>query len=96
MSKVVLKGYIQVSDSDLAAVLAELDRHIVATRSELGNICFEITQDTTNPTRFNVYEEFINKQAFEKHQARIIGSDWERVTRSAERHYQISIKKPSR
>ena len=90
MSKVVLKGYIIVADKDLSTVKQELENHKKLTRAEKGCLVFEVNQNKDNPNRFDVYEEFTNKQAFETHQARVKSSDWGRVSANAERHYEIS------
>ncbi|EPR4995117.1 putative quinol monooxygenase, partial [Vibrio navarrensis] len=41
------------------------------------------------PLRFDVYEEFVDKVAFEQHQKRVKASRWGKVTVSVERHYEI-------
>ena len=56
MSKITLKGFIVVPADDLDTVKAELDNHVQLTIAEEGCLVFEITQDQSNPNRFNVYE----------------------------------------
>ncbi|MDY6943235.1 MAG: putative quinol monooxygenase [Pseudomonadota bacterium] len=90
MSKVTLQGYIVVSDDDLAAVQAELLKHIELTRKEEGCLVFRVTQDKENKNTFTVYEEFVNREAFESHQQRVKRSQWGEITANVERHYQIS------
>ncbi len=90
MSKVILKGFVVVPEDDLSAVLKELNNHIDFTREEPGCLIFEVTQDLGNPTRFDVYEEFIDIAAFENHQQRVERSEWGRVSANVERHYEIS------
>ena len=89
-SKTTLQGFIVVPDSDLEAVIAALPNHIHLTRKEPGCLVFNVTQDPSHPTRFDVYEEFVDQEAFETHQARVRDSDWGRVTVGVERHYTIS------
>lgn len=89
MSKVILKGFIIVPAEDLAAVKEELINHKKLTLNELGCLVFEVTQSERIPNRFDVYEEFINKTAFESHQKRVNNSYWGEVTVNVERHYEI-------
>ena len=90
MSKITLNGHIEVPSEDLNAVLAELPNHIALTQAEAGCMTFKVTQDSSNPQRFDVYEEFTDKAEFEKHQARVKASHWEKVTKNVERFYTIT------
>lgn len=90
MPKVILKGYILVTDTDLAAVKKELLNHIQLTRQEEGCLVFEVSQDTENSNRFNVYEEFTDSISFESHQKRVRNSRWGEVSENVSRHYQIN------
>ena len=89
MSKVVLKGFIIIPSENLAAVQDELINHKKLTRNEPGCLVFNVTQSESNPNRFDVYEAFINKAAFEVHQARVKSSHWGKVSENVERHYEI-------
>lgn len=89
ISKVILKGYILVSDADLPQVLAELPTHIELTRAEAGCLVFEVLQDPEHINKFDVYEEFSDQQAFELHQERTRASKWARVTAKSSRHYTV-------
>ncbi|REC96430.1 putative quinol monooxygenase [Kushneria indalinina] len=89
MSKVVLKGFIQVPSDELEAINQELANHCRLTLEEPGCITFRVIQEENDPCRFNVYEEFVDREAFELHQRRVAGSDWGKLTRNAERHYDI-------
>ncbi len=89
MSKVILKGYILVPETDLAAVKSELSNHIALTRKESGCLVFEISQDYESVNLFNVYEEFSSTEAFKAHQERVHNSRWGEITVNVERHYQI-------
>ena len=90
MSKIVLQGFIIVPESDIEVVKNELLTHKKLTLSETGCLIFEVTLDAVNPNRFNVYEEFVNQEAFNYHQLRVKSSTWGKVTKDVERHYQIS------
>lgn len=90
MSKVILQVFIDVPDKDLSTVKRELENHINLTLEEPGCLVFKVTEDEANPNRFNVYEEFVDKSAFELHQKRVHSSNWGNVTKDVERHYEIS------
>ena len=90
MSKVILKGHIIVPTSDITAVKEELSTHITLTRQESGCLAFEVSQDTHNINRFDVYEEFVDQNSFSSHQDRVRDSKWGAVTVNVERHYQIT------
>jgi quinol monooxygenase YgiN len=89
MNKVVLKGYIVVPDSDLAAVDKELPVHIELTKKEDGCLIFEVTRDEKEKNRFHVYEEFESEEAFSNHQQRVRSSKWGSVTKNVERFYEV-------
>ena len=90
MSNVILKGYITVLDSDLVLVKKHLVEHVELTNQENGCLMFEVLQDKININQFSVYEEFVDKCAFEMHQLRVSKSEWGAVTKNVERHYVIS------
>lgn len=89
MSKIILSGYIKVPDADLEAVQQALAEHIALTRSEPGCRVFQVKADPTERGRFNVYEEFTDKSAFEAHRLRVQQSAWGKVSQHAQRYYQI-------
>lgn len=90
MTRIVLQGHIVVSTPDLPAVVEALPSHIELTRAEPGCLVFEVTQDAEDPFVFHVYEQFIDRAAFEHHQARVRASDWGSVTQGVERVYTIT------
>ncbi|WP_299690378.1 antibiotic biosynthesis monooxygenase [uncultured Vibrio sp.] len=90
MSKVILQGHIIVPSSDLKSVEQALVVHTKLTLSEPGCIAFRVTQSTLQPNRFEVYEEFTNRQTFEAHQRRVKASEWGEISKNATRHYQIT------
>lgn len=89
MSKVILKGFILVPESELKLVKSELVNHKRLTLEEPGCITFSVTENVVNPCRFDVYEEFTDNVAFEYHQKRVKASHWGKVTVNVERHYEI-------
>ncbi|SIO94121.1 putative quinol monooxygenase [Vibrio spartinae] len=89
MSKVTLKGFILVPESELESVKNELVNHQRLTLEEPGCISFSVTENLENPLRFDVYEEFTDQGAFEHHQQRVKASYWGKVTVNVERHYEI-------
>jgi len=90
MPKVILTGHIIVPDSDLPAVKKELITHKRLTSQEEGCLVFEVSQDEENLNKFNVYEEFIDRDSFSAHQKRVHESNWGAITVNVERHYQIT------
>ncbi|GAD00423.1 putative quinol monooxygenase [Agarivorans albus] len=89
MPKVTLKGFIIVPESELDIVKSELVNHKRLSLEEPGCIRFDVTESLENPLRFDVYEEFRDKSAFEYHQARVKASHWGKMTVNVERHYQV-------
>lgn len=89
MSKVILKGFILVPEPELELVKNELVNHKRLTLDEPGCITFSVIENPENPLRFDVYEEFVDKVAFEQHQKRVKASYWGKVTVNVERHYEI-------
>ncbi|HCG8655604.1 TPA: antibiotic biosynthesis monooxygenase [Vibrio parahaemolyticus] len=89
MTKVTLKGFILVPQSELELVKSELVNHRRLTLEEAGCITFSVIQSSDNPLRFDVCEEFTNKESFEQHQKRVKASYWGKVTVNVERHYEI-------
>lgn len=90
MSKVTLSGHIEVPTEHLDSVLAELPNHIALTQAEAGCMTFKVTQDSGNPQRFEVYEAFTDRAAFERHQTRVKASYWGEVTKNVERFYNVT------
>lgn len=88
-SKVILEGYIIVSDGDLPRVLQELPNHIRLTKEEEGCLSFSVLQRPDEPNAFDVFEEFADRTAFETHQRRSRRSVWGEITANVERHYEV-------
>jgi len=89
MAKIILKGYIEVTDSDLDIVKEALPLHTILSKQEEGCLAFQVEQDKTNRNIFTVYEEFTNRECFEAHQNRIMSSNWGKVSKNVSRHYQV-------
>lgn len=87
--RVRLTGYIDVPEDRLAEVSTALPNHIALTLAEAGCLSFEVTPDPDLPGRFNVAELFVDRAAFDAHQARAKASHWFAVTQGIPRHYQI-------
>ncbi|WP_116131787.1 putative quinol monooxygenase [Tropicimonas sp. IMCC34043] len=84
-----LSGHIDVPAARLAAVTAALPDHIRLSRAEPGCLLFDVTPDPARPGRFNVSERFVDRAAFEAHQARVGASDWGKITEGLPRSYRI-------
>ncbi|MBU2896235.1 putative quinol monooxygenase [Vibrio hepatarius] len=89
MSKVILKGFILIPESEIELIKNELVNHQSLTLDESGCITFQITENINNPLRLDVYEEFTDKAAFEYHQKRVKASLWGKVTTNCQRHYEV-------
>lgn len=89
MAKVTLKGYILVPEKDLQEVCRELINHRRLTLNEPGCISFTVTEGAENQLRFDVFEEFVDRQSFDFHQARVRASRWGQVTVDVTRYYEI-------
>lgn len=89
MPQIRLSGQLVCRDGDEAAiVLQHLPLHISLTRTEPGCVSFEV-QQTDDPLIWQVEERFIDKAAFDAHQARVAASEWGHVTLGIERRYSI-------
>ena len=89
MKKIILSGHLDVPATALEAVRLELPHHIAATLQEEGCIAFDVTEAVERVGRFNVYEEFISREALEYHQQRVGRSRWGEVSATAQRYYAI-------
>lgn len=90
MSKVTLKGHITVPKDQIEDVQKELIEHIRLTREEPGCLLFNVIQRQDDLLVFDVYEEFVDRAAFDSHQSRVKTSKWGMVTKDVERDYTIA------
>ena len=90
MSKLFLSGHIVVPENEVEMICNALPLHISLTRKEAGCLKFEVRQRDNAPCIFDVYEEFISKEAFEYHQKRVKESAWGKLSVNVERNYSIS------
>lgn len=89
---IILRGYILVPETDLLAVQNALPVHKALTLAEPGCLTFQVEPCTVNPLRFDVYEAFSDRAAFDAHQHRAKASSWGSITAQVERHYRIEEK----
>lgn len=87
---VILSGYVDVPDGDIATVEAHLPTHIRLSRAEDGCVSFNVCVDPQNPNRYLVDEEFATQSAFDAHQTRVKSSKWGQVTAHLHREYKIT------
>ena len=87
--KVFLDGYMAVPPDRAAAVTRALPDHIALTRAEPGCLAFDVAVDPSDPSRVLVSEVFVDRAAFEAHQARAKTSAWAEVTAGLDRHYAV-------
>ncbi|MGC9419484.1 MAG: putative quinol monooxygenase [Rhodovulum sp.] len=87
---VILSGYFLAPPAHLEAIRGALPEHIQLTRAEPGCLCFDVTEDTEQPGRFNVYEEFADAEALRAHRRRCDASAWGWIARDADRRYTVT------
>ncbi|MGC4932106.1 putative quinol monooxygenase [Gordonia sp. DT30] len=75
-------------DEELAAVRRHLPHHRALSRAEPGCLSFEV-RPTGDPYVWQVDELFVDDEAFDAHQARVMASEWGRVTAAIERRYSV-------
>ena len=88
--KIILKGYIDVPQTELEATKKELILHTKLSRAEPGCIVFSVEQNKQEPTKFDVYEEFATPADFEIHQQRVKSSSWGKFSQNFKRSYQMT------
>lgn len=89
MGAVKLHGRLVCEDEQQAAIIRHhLPRHVELTRAEAGCLYFEVEQ-TDDPLIWNVLEKFVDRNAFEFHQARVRTSEWGQATAGILREYEI-------
>lgn len=88
-----LEGHIDVPAGQQDAVRVTLNDHIQLTRAEPGCIFFHVEPDDDHPGRFLVSEAFVDKAAFEVHQARAGNSPWAKASADVSRHYRSWVVK---
>ena len=90
MPNVSLKGYIDVPLARREAVANGLPEHIGLSRAEPGCLYFNVDPCPEVEGRYLVSESFVDRAAFEAHQARTKASIWAEVTEGLPREYEIS------
>ena len=65
MLKVIAEFFIKETDLDF--VMEGLKPAVDATRNELGNISYEVFQDTEDPTHLTFVESWQSKDVLDKH-----------------------------
>lgn len=76
------------SPSQVEAVRQHLPEHIRLTRGEPGCLSFEVTQ-SDDPMVWRVEELFVDRLAFDDHQARTRTSTWAKATATIMRDYEV-------
>lgn len=89
MSKVVLCGYVIVPAEDIELLTIAMEEHIRLTLAEPGCLEFTLTADKETPCKYSLYEEFVDKAAFDHHQQRTRASKWHTASRNIERHFSV-------
>jgi len=89
LNTVWVSGIMKVSKADFENIKQALPNHIRLSREEPGCVVFKVWQDEAWPRKFHVLESFESPEAFQKHQERIMNSEWGLVSRNAVRDYDI-------
>ncbi|MBE7731649.1 putative quinol monooxygenase [Devosia faecipullorum] len=76
------------SEAECDMVRAYLPEHIRLTRQEPGCLSFAVTQ-SDDPLIWRIEELFVDRAAFDAHQARTLASEWAHKTASIRRDYTI-------
>lgn len=89
-----LTGTISCAVSEeLASLEAHLPDHIRLSRAEPGCLSFEVTQ-TADPRVWRLEESFVDRAAFETHQARTRASRWFAATATLARNFTLTDANP--
>lgn len=86
--KIRLTGHIDVPAGRLASIEAALVEHKALTRAEPGCLTFSVEPCDLVEGRFLVSELFRDQAAFDAHQARVMASDWGRISAGIPRSYK--------
>lgn len=89
MSTVHLSGRLICADAEQAsAVELHLPEHARLSRAEPGCLRFEVT-GAKDPLVWDVSESFVDRAAFDAHQARVSASPWGVATAGIRRDYTV-------
>ncbi len=90
MPNIVINGTITCTPDERNAFVIAVAEHIRLTRTEPGNIEFDITQSAPGSCIFLVSERFADAAAFEIHTKRTRASHWWEQTKHMPRDFEIS------
>lgn len=91
-----LTGRLLCADLDeAAAVRRHLPQHVALTLAEPGCLRFAV-EPTEDPLVWNVSELFVDRAAFDAHQARVRASPWFEVTSEIARDYAVRSRETCR
>lgn len=87
---ITLRGVLRCkTQAEVALVHRLLPDHIRATRAEAGCLSFQVTE-TDDPMVWTVEEAFLDRAAFEAHQACAKSSPWGESTAHIARDYTVT------
>lgn len=86
----ILSGFLELPPGRIEELRPTLAEHVRLTRAEPGCLCFDVTEDPEIPGRFNLYEEFVDPDAFRVHQRRSAASAWGRISVDFIRRYTVT------
>lgn len=76
MARVTVTGLLRARPEDRALIDRLLPEHIRLSRAEPGCLTFEVAPSVTVPDAWELDEAFVDRPAFEAHQARTRASAW--------------------
>ncbi len=89
MGKVVVSGQIYVPLRSLDEIRRAIEIHVELSRAEEGCLMFDLIESLEEPGRFDLYEEFVDMNAFEQHKLRAETSEWAEVSKEVQRDFEV-------
>ncbi len=85
-----VEGHLDVPPEHRESVADTLADHVALTRAEPGYLDFDRAPDPNVAGRYRVSEAFVDRAAFDAHQARGAASPWAAASAGATRHFTIT------
>lgn len=89
MSKVIVSGQIYVPLASLEQLRPAIATHVDLSRAEAGCLAFNLEENRDEPGRFDLYEEFVDSEAFEVHKRRTADSQWGTLGQDVQKDFEV-------
>lgn len=89
MSKLTIVAHIKAVESKIDLVRAELEKLIDVTRAEEGCIQYDLHQDNESPAHFMFYENWENRELWQKHMNNQHLKDYMAATEGAVENFTV-------